>query len=319
MKNAAYHHQPVLLKEVIDFLKPDKDKFYIDCTLGGGGHAVELAKRVKPKGKILGIDLDDAAIEAARIKAVKEGAAENLKIVKGNYRNLKYIAEQNGFASADGILLDLGISSGQLQDTGRGFSFLAEGKLDMRFDQNDKDRMTAYQMLNKLPEKELAFIFRQFGEEPLASEIAGKIIRERKTNPVYYPRQLVGIISRIYARRYKNKSKTNPATKIFQALRIAVNSEFENLAQALPQAVSLLDKNARLAVISYHSLEDRTVKSFFNQESRACICPLQRPTCTCQHLKKIRILTKKPVIASAEEITENIRSRSAKLRVAQKI
>jgi len=314
-----YHHIPVLLNEVLDNLKVASNKYYIDCTLGGGGHAIEILKKTKPRGKVLAFDLDSKAVEATIIKAKKEKVQSNLIIVNDNFKTLKQKAYGNGFSQVDGILFDLGLSSGQLQDQSRGFSFLAEGMLDMKFSDSSSDQITAEEILNKWSEQELIKIFKEYGEEPLASEIAKNIVINRKKNLITKPSQLVEIISTLYKKRYKHKSKINPATKVFQALRIAVNDELENLKQALPQAIELLDSGGRVAVISYHSLEDRIVKNFFNQESKNCLCPPNRPTCTCEHKRTIKVITKKPITPSRDELLENPRSRSAKLRIAQKI
>lgn len=319
MSNLNYHHTPVLLNEVLHHLNLAPNKFYIDCTLGGGGHTIEILKKIKPRGKVLGLDVDEAAVEATKAKAKKERLIQNLIIINDNFKKLKQIAYDSGFSQVDGILLDLGLSSGQLQDQQRGFSFLVQGKLDMRFAGPNSDQLTAYQILNKWSEERLAKIFKDYGEELLAREIAGAIVKKRKKELIIKPTQLVEIISTIYKRHYRKKSKVNPATKVFQALRITVNDEIENLKAVLPQAVELLDRGGRLAVINYHSLEDRIVKNFYVKESKSCLCPPQRPTCTCGHEKTLKIITKKPVTPSQEEILENPRSRSAKLRVAEKI
>lgn len=319
MTEYIYHHTPVLLKEVLTYLKLEPDKFYIDCTLGGGGHTIEILKRIIPRGKVLGLDLDSKALKAAQDKAMKLKLLANLILVQNNFKNLKQIAYDNGFSPVDGILLDLGLSSGQLQDQKRGFSFLAEGSLDMRFAGDSSHDLTAYQIINKWSQKDLTRIFKDYGEEPLAAEIARAIITSRKKKPILKPSQLVAIISAIYKKHYHQKSRINPATRIFQALRITVNNELENLKLVLPQALELLDQGGRLAVISYHSLEDRIVKDFFATESKDCLCPPARPTCTCHHRRALKIITKKPITPSEEEILQNSRSRSAKLRVAEKI
>jgi len=313
----TYQHQPVLLDEVLHYLKPSTNQNFIDCTLGGGGHTTAILNKISPKGKVLGIDLDLTAIEATKIKIGDSIQNKRLITAKGNFNKIKDIANVYKFNKVNGILLDLGLSSGQLQDQKRGFSFLADGRLDMRFgSQNDLD---ASKILNFYSKNDLAEIFRKYGEERLAGLIAQKIVEIRKTSPFVLPKQLVEVIADIYKRSYRGKSKINPATKVFQALRIAVNGELENLQQVLPQAVKLLTGSGRIAVISYHSLEDRIVKEFFRQESRDCICPPTLPICQCGHKKTLRIITKKPVMASHDEMLQNPRSRSAKLRVAEKI
>lgn len=332
-------HQPVLLDQAISYLKPQLGGSFIDCTLGGAGHTIEILRRVLPGGKILGIDLDPIALKAAGEELKNYSSAV---LVRDNFRNLKKIALKNNFKKVDGILFDLGLSSAQLLDHSRGFSFLAEGGLDMRFGHSAssswpfdlthghlehverwprgrQSEMTAEKILNTYRQKELFEIFKNFGQERLAKPIAERIVQQRKLAPIKTPGQLVEIVSEIYKKFYREKSKINPATKIFQALRIAVNQELENLTEVLPQAIELLKKGGRLAVISYHSLEDRIVKDFFRQESKDCLCPPELPTCRCFHKKTLKIITKKPVAPAEEEILVNPRSRSAKLRVAEKI
>jgi len=304
-----------MLEEVIHYLKLKPGNRVIDCTLGGGGHALAILKRVSPKGKLLGIDLDPSAIEATQ-EATKNYKGD-VTLVQDNFKNIKQIADVRKFNKIDGILLDLGLSSGQLQDHGRGFSFLAQGRLDMRFDPNSD--LTAEKILDTYNQEELYEIFKDFGEENLAKPISKKIIELRRQNSITSPDQLVEIISDIYKKYYWGKSKINPATKVFQALRMEVNQELENLKEILPQAVSLLAKGGRLLVISYHSLEDRIIKEFFKQESKDCICPAEMPVCQCDHRQTLKIITRKPVVPSEQEITENPRARSAKLRVAERI
>lgn len=309
----AYSHVPVLLEEVIHYLKIKPGGSYIDGTLGGGGHTEAISQRCAPDGKVLSFDLDPKAHEAAK-KHITDH--KRVTLVQDNFKNIKQKAHVHEFNHNDGILLDLGLSSGQLQDHFRGFSFLAEGSLDMRFGAGAK---TAEDILNTDDEQTLYEIFRNFGEERLARPISKKIIEVRRDQPITTPKQLVDIVTEIYRKRFRGSSKVNPATKVFQALRIAVNGELDNLQQALPDAVSLLKPGGRLVIISYHSLEDRMVKDFFKLESRDCICPADVPVCVCGHQKSLRVITKKPVVPSEEEIAKNPRSRSAKLRVAEKI
>src|SRR3989344_1283763 len=304
-----YSHEPVLLQEVIHYLKPKPGQKFIDGTLGGGGHTKLILERILSDGKVLGIDLDPRAIEATA-EGVKN--KKNLILVQGNFKNLKQIANVYKFNKVDGILLDLGLSSGQLQDQGRGFSFLADGELDMRF--GPELDLTAAEILNTWSQKDLYEIFKNFGEEKLARPISKKIIEIRPKHPFSSPSQLVAVINGIYKQYYRGKSKINPATKIFQALRITVNKELENLKNVLPQAVELLNKGGRLAIISYHSLEDRIVKQFFRHEFRDCLCPPEIPQCQCGHKKTLKIITKKPIVPTGEELALNPRGRSAKLR-----
>ncbi len=310
----AYFHQPVMLEEVIHYLNPQLGDNFIDCTLGGGGHALAILKRISPQGKLLGIDLDPLAIQATK-ETTKN--FKNIILVQDNFRNLNKISDVYKFDKINGILLDLGLSSGQLQDHQRGFSFLAEGRLDMRFGQQTE--LTAEKVLNTYSQKELAAIFKNFGEEHLAWPIAKKIVELRRGGPINSPNQLVEIVAAVYKKYYRGKSKVNPATKIFQALRIRVNEETENLRQVLPQAIGRLKTGGRIAVISFHSLEDKIVKEFFKQESRDCICPPELPICGCKHQKTLKIITRKLLVPSEEEVVVNLRAHSAKLRVAEKI
>lgn len=308
-------HQPVLLDEVLNFLNPKTNQNFVDCTLGGSGHTEEILKRTGPNGKVLGIDLDPLALKTAQ-EATKQYKNRTV-FVKDNFKNLKKIIEDTNFGKVDGILLDLGLSSGQLHDQGRGFSFLSEGNLDMRFGQQTE--LTAEYILNNFKENELTDIFKNYGEERLARPIAKRIIEQRKLASIKRPEELVAIIAEIYKKYFHGRSKTNPATKIFQALRIAVNEELHNLHTILPQTIEVLNSGGRLVVISYHSLEDRIVKDFIKQESKDCLCPPEFPVCQCQHKKSIKIITKKPIEASWEETAYNPRARSAKLRVIEKL
>lgn len=310
-----YSHVPVMVEEVIHYLKLKNADKVIDCTLGGGGHAKAILERISPSGKLLGIDLDPLAIKATQKEI--DNFKDKLILAQDNFKNLKKISHVYQFDKVNAILFDLGLSSGQLQDQSRGFSFLAEGQLDMRF--GNKTDLTAENILNNFSQQELAEIFKNYGEERLALPIAKKIVEVRKDKPITLPIQLVEIVAAIYKKYYREKSKINPATKVFQALRIAVNQELDNLNQVLPQAMNLLVKGGRLAVISYHSLEDKVAKEFFKQESRACLCPPQIPVCRCGHNKNLKIITKKPITPSDQEIMLNPRSRSAKLRVAERL
>ncbi|MDX9893331.1 MAG: 16S rRNA (cytosine(1402)-N(4))-methyltransferase RsmH [Patescibacteria group bacterium] len=312
-------HQPVLPQEILDYLKPQAGDKFIDCTLGGGGHTLNFLKLVGPSGKVLAIDMDPLAIAEARRASTK--FADSLILARDNFRNLKNIADVHEFNQVNGILLDLGLSSGQLQDQARGFSFGSEGQLDMRFGPAVADSfgaVTAGEIVNNYPQKDLIDIFKNYGEERLAVAISKKIIEVRRTKPIDSPKQLAAIIESVYHRYHRTKSRISPATKVFQALRIAVNDELQSLKLVLPQALDLLVSGGRLAVISYHSLEDRIVKDYFRRESRDCICPPEMPVCQCGHIARLKIITKKPVVPTVEEIKNNPRSRSAKLRIVEK-
>ncbi|MCX6740528.1 MAG: 16S rRNA (cytosine(1402)-N(4))-methyltransferase RsmH [Candidatus Parcubacteria bacterium] len=307
-----FKHKSVLAKEVIQYLAPQPNENFVDCTLGGGGHAEAILNLTGPSGKLLGIDLDPEAIKAAQSKLQSYG--DRAVFINDNFKNLKRIIYDAGFNKINGILLDLGISSFELEDKTRGFSFRGSSFLDMRFGATEK---TAAYIINQYKEENLTRIFKDYGEERYAKLIARAIINERKIQPISTTEQLVKIIEKVY--QHKPKLKIHPATKVFQALRIEVNHELENLQEILPQALELLVKGGRIVVISFHSLEDRIVKDFFRQEAKDCICPPKVPVCTCNHQPKIKILTKKIIIPSNNEITENFRSRSAKLRAAVKI
>lgn len=285
-------HTPVLLKEVIDNLKIKQCSQYIDATVGGGGHAAAI---LKLKGKILGIDYDPEAIKASRKRFASACPNTFWRLAPGNFKNLKQIAEDSGFNRVDGILFDLGVSSYQLETARRGFSFNREGPLDMRMDPGLM--VTAADLVNGLNKGELEKLFEKFSDEPRAAAIAEAIVRARKLKPIETGKQLANIVGA------KRSNRLHPATRVFQALRMAVNDELNNLNQALPQAVGLLKSGGRLAVISFHSGEDRIVKNFLKDQKTK---------------RSLMIINKKPIQATAAEIATNPRSRSAKLRVAQK-
>lgn len=313
-------HIPVLLSEVLGYLNPKPHQNFIDCTVGGGGHLIPILNIIFPSGKIMGIDLDPTAQRATLEKLKAQSAklkTENVILIHDNFKNLEKICEQYNFKNIHGILFDLGLSSAQVDNKTRGFSFGSES-LDMRFDPAEGN-MTAKDILNTYSEDQLVKIFQEFGEEKLARTIAQKIVEIRKEHRWESGRKLAEVVNEIYRKHYRTKSKVHPATKIFQALRIEVNNELENIKQGLQQALAILRPEGRLLAISYHSLEDRIVKKFFKKESKKCICPPEFPQCVCGHEKKLHIITKKPISPSAKEIQMNPRSRSAKLRVAQKL
>lgn len=300
-------HIPVLVNEVIEYLQLKPGGRYIDCTLGGGGHAAKILAKIYPEGKLLGIDCDPLAIEIA--KSTLSPFGKSVMIVKANFSNLSLIAPIYNFTEVDGILFDLGLSSIQLEESGRGFSFLRDEPLDMRFDPTQE--LTAEYIVNNWSEHQIACILKKYGEEKHYRQIARAIVENR---PIKSSRHLVEVIKKAVPRQ----GKLHPATRTFQALRIAVNGELDNLAMALPQAVSLLRPEGRLVVISYHSLEDRIVKTFFMREAKDCLCPPGTPTCVCGHTATLKIINRKPITPSPEEKSANPRSRSAKLRVAER-
>ncbi len=302
-------HIPVLTEEVIQALAVQPGGRYIDCTLGGGGHAAAILEHISPGGQLLGIDADPEAVDAAsqRLSEYKDSTL----LIADNFINLKSICYKHDFVPVHGIIFDLGLSSLQLNGNGRGFSFQHKAPLDMRFSPDQE--LTAADIVNDYPEEELARLIRTYGEETAARRIAKYIVEER---PVKTTLELAKIVERGVGKRQR---KIHPATKTFQALRIAVNQELEHLELALKQAVDLLGFEGRLVVISYHSLEDRIVKQFMQQESKGCICPPEVPVCTCEHTASLRQINKRIISPSPEEIKRNPRSRSARMRAAERI
>ncbi|MFQ5812446.1 MAG: 16S rRNA (cytosine(1402)-N(4))-methyltransferase RsmH [Anaerolineae bacterium] len=301
-------HIPVLYQEVLAGLRIEPGGRYIDATVGGGGHARSILTASTPDGKLLGIDADPMAVASAGEQLAEFG--RRVTVVQGNFADLEEIALGHGFSPVDGVLFDLGLSSLQLEAAGRGFSFQLDGPLDMRFDPNRTT--TAADLVNTLSRQELADILFRYGEEHQARRIARAIVAER---PINTTGELAALVSAAVGRR----RRIHPATQTFQALRIAVNQELECLAEALPQAMSLLSPDGRLLIISFHSLEDRLVKQFFRNEARDCLCPPEIPVCVCDHRATLGIVTKKPIRPSAEEVEANPHSRSAKLRIAYRL
>jgi len=302
-------HLPVLYHEIILALQPRREGFFVDCTLGAGGHAAGILEASQPDGRLLGMDLDPQAIAIARQRLSPFG--QRVVIVQASYTSLREQLAILGWPVVHGILLDLGVSSMQLDTPERGFSFQADAPLDMRFDPTNT--ITADTLVNSLPENDLADIIYRYGEERRAYQVARAIVRAR---PVHGTGRLAEIIAR--ATR-GGRPGFHPATRTFQALRIAVNQELEALEAVLPQAVSVLAPSGRLAVISFHSLEDRIVKKYFRQESQDCICPPRQPVCTCGHHASVREINRHPILPVEAEINANPRARSAKLRIIEKI
>ena len=313
-----YQHIPVMLNDVLAGLEPKPGQVFIDCTLGGAGYTLALAKAVGPKGKVLAIDLDDLALENAR-KKIKLAGISNIVLVQDNFRNLQNIVKENfpDNSNVDGIVLDLGLSSAQLDDESRGFSFQGDRPLDMAFNQEGHTAVATTTIVNRYSLERLTHIFREYGEEPKAYLVAKKIVEKRKKNWIRTTGQLLEIIFQVI--KPNPRSRINPATKIFQALRMETNKELEALEEVLPAAISLLKSGGRLAVVSFHSGEDRITKEFFKTESKDCICPTTVPVCVCHHQATLKIITKKPIPVSDVESNLNPRARSAKLRLAQKI
>jgi len=302
-------HIPVLVEEAIQALNVQPGGRYIDCTVGSGGHAAAIMERSQPGGQLLGIDADPEAIEIAyeRLQAY----SDSILLVNDNFVKLEAICYKNDFVPVHGILFDLGLSSFQLDVEERGFSFQRDTRLDMRFSLEQK--LTAADIVNTYSEAELSRLIRTYGEDVLSRQIARAIVERR---PIRTTLELTRTIEQAVGGR---RGRIHPATKTFQALRIAVNQELENLESALRQAMDLLGFEGRLVVISYHSLEDRIVKQFMHQESRDCICPPETPTCVCGHSARLRLINKKIITPSVKETIENPRSRSARLRAAERI
>ncbi|RPI87107.1 MAG: 16S rRNA (cytosine(1402)-N(4))-methyltransferase RsmH [Chloroflexi bacterium] len=301
-------HRPVLYNKIIHALQPHQGGFYVDGTVGAGGHAWGILEASSPNGRLLGLDLDPHALDLARERLAPFG--ERAVLVQASYITLLQQLKALGWNAVDGILLDLGLSSMQLDTPERGFSFQADAPLDMRFD--PAAPVTAADLVNDLPENELADLLYRYGEERKSRQIAREIVRSR---PVATTRQLTQIVARAVGRK---ASKIDPSTRTFQALRIAVNRELEAVEDVLPKAVQVLKPGGRLAVISFHSLEDRIVKKFFRKESQDCICPPRQPVCTCGHKATLAEQNRQPITPSEAEVKENPRSRSAKLRVAER-
>lgn len=295
-------HLSVLKKEVFDFLAPRENENFVDATGGAGGHALEILKANGPAGRVLCLDLDSDALLRVKekIAAEKETYLERLILVEGNFKDLKKIVAENNFGNVFGILADLGLSSDQLEKSGRGFSFLKNEKLDMRF--SKKSELTAEKIVNEWPEEKLEEILKNFGEEKFSRQISKEICRQRQLKKMETTNDLVEAIALALPLRFR-RGRLHFATRTFQALRLAVNGEIDNLKDFLPQSLEILESNGRLAVISFHSLEDRIVKNFFKEAAAT---------------GRAEILTKKPVSPSLEEIKYNPRSRSAKLRVILK-
>jgi 16S rRNA (cytosine1402-N4)-methyltransferase len=301
-------HVPVLYEEVLSWLQPRSGGWYVDATLGAGGHAKGILTASHPDGRLLGLDADPGALSFAG--KVLASFGERVVLRSANFRQIGAVAGALDIGEVDGILMDLGLSSRQLADAERGFSFSQDGPLDMRMDRNRGQ--SAADLINTLSEADLSNLLWQYGEERQARRIARAIVAER---PLTNTGQLADLVARTVGRR----EKIHPATRTFQALRIAVNDELDALRQALPQARDLLRPGGRLAVIAFHSLEDRLVKQFYRHEARDCVCPPELPVCACQHRATLRVLTSKPVRPTAGEIARNPRSRSARLRIAERL
>ncbi|MBP9510747.1 MAG: 16S rRNA (cytosine(1402)-N(4))-methyltransferase RsmH [Fusobacteriaceae bacterium] len=304
------YHIPVLYYETLDNLVINPDGVYVDCTLGGGGHSEGILKRLSPKGVLISIDQDQQAIDYAKKRLEGYG---NWKCFKNNFENIETVIYMAGYDKVDGILMDIGVSSTQLDDAERGFSYRFDARLDMRM--NTSAKISAYEVVNTYEEGALSKILFEYGEERHARRIAKFICDSRKEKPIETTGDLVAIIKRAYPER----ASKHPAKKTFQAIRIEVNKELEVLENAINKAVDCLKVGGRLGIITFHSLEDRIVKTMFKDFSTDCICPPRLPVCICDNKAKVKLITKKPIIPSEDELTHNKRAHSSKLRVIERI
>lgn len=306
-------HKSVLLNESIESLNINPNGIYVDGTLGGAGHSIEILKKLSPKGKLIGIDRDEDALKAAKEKLSEY---TNVTYYHGNHDDIKEILQELKIEKVDGILLDLGVSSYQLDERNRGFSYLGENILDMRMDKTQK--LDAKFVINEYPEEKLAKIIYEYGEERFSRAIAKNICIKRKQQEITTTKQLVEIIEQSITAKFR-KQDSHPAKRTFQAIRIEVNDEIRPLYQTIIDSIECLKSQGRLSVITFHSLEDRAVKNAYIDTEGKCICPPGLPYCACGAIKKGKIVTKKPILPSEKEMEENPRSKSAKLRVIEKI
>ena len=306
-------HKSVLLKECIAGLNIKPEGIYVDGTLGGAGHSSEIIKKLTAQGKLIGIDRDEDALKAAKEKLQNYS---NVIYYHGNHDDIKNILEELKIEKVDGILLDLGVSSYQLDERNRGFSYLGENTLDMRMDKTQK--LDANIVVNKYKEQELADIIYEYGEEKFSRQIARNICKEREKSEIETTKQLVDIIEKSIPAKYKNK-ESHPAKRTFQAIRIEVNNEIKPLYQTVLDSIECLKPSGRICIITFHSLEDRAVKKAYIEAEGKCICPPGLPYCACGAVKKGKIITKKPILPTKEEMENNSRSKSAKLRIFEKI
>ena len=309
----VFKHTSVLLEETVDGLNIKPDGIYVDGTLGGGGHAYEVCSRLGSKGRFIGIDQDEAAIEAAGVRLRDFG--ERVTIVRSNYCDMKSQLQKLGIDKVDGIVLDLGVSSYQLDTAERGFSYRVDAPLDMRMDR--RQEMTAKDIVNDYSEMDLFRIIRDYGEDKFAKNIAKHIVMEREKGPIETTGQLIEIIKRAIPMKFQ-KTAGHPAKRTFQAIRIELNRELEVLKNTLDDMIDLLNKDGRICIITFHSLEDRIVKSIFKKNEDPCTCPSHFPVCVCGNESKGKVVTRKPILPSEEELEANSRSKSAKLRIFER-
>ena len=308
-----FNHISVLLNETIEQLNINPDGIYVDGTLGGAGHSSKIAQRLSDKGRLIGIDQDDAAIETATERLSVFG--DKVTIVRSNYCEIKNVLNELGIEKVDGILLDLGVSSYQLDTAERGFSYMEDAPLDMRMDR--RQEMTAKNIVNEYSESELFHMIRDYGEDKFAKNIAKHIVNARKVKPIETTKELTEIIKAAIPMKVRAVGG-HPAKRTFQAIRIELNQELTVLKQSLDEMIDLLNPHGRLCIITFHSLEDRIVKQNFKKNENPCTCPPDFPVCVCGNKSKGKVITRKPILPSEEELNENSRSKSAKLRVFEK-
>lgn len=309
----VFKHVPIMLNECIEGLNIKPDGIYVDATLGGGGHSSYITKKLNSKGLLIGIDKDIEAINASKERL--KGDCKKI-FVNSDYKDYSKILEDNNISGVDGILIDLGVSSYQIDNAERGFSYKNEGSLDMRMDQ--KQDFSAYNVVNEYSEKDLTEIFFKYGEEQFSRVIARNIVKERESKPIQTTTELCRIIEKSVPSKVLHKG-TNPNKKVFQAIRIEVNKELIGLDTVLEQMISSLNRGGRMCVITFHSLEDRIVKNVFKLDSTDCICPKSLPICVCHHKASIQLISRKPILPSERELEENPRSSSSKLRIIEKL
>ncbi len=309
-----FNHKSVLLDETVDSLNVKSGGIYVDGTLGGGGHSYQILKRMNGKGRLIGIDQDEDAICAATERLREYG--DMVTIVRDNYCNIKNVLDNLGITGVDGIVLDLGVSSYQLDTSERGFSYMEDGPLDMRMD--NRKNITAEDIVNDYSEMELFHIIRDYGEDKFAKNIAKHIVMERQKERITTTGQLADIVKAAIPMKVRAAKGGHPAKKTFQAIRIELNRELDVLKQSIDTMIDLLNDDGRLCIITFHSLEDRIVKNSFRKNENPCTCPPDFPVCVCGKKSKGKIITRKPVVPSAEELEENRRAKSSKLRVFER-
>ena len=314
-KTAVFHHVPIMVDQVTELLQPDRGGVFVDGTLGGGGHSEAILQRLPEDGRLIGIDRDETALAAATARLAPY--SDRFTALHGNFFHMKSLLLGRGVTRADGILLDLGVSSYQLDEPSRGFSYKAEAPLDMRMDQTAA--LTAADVVNGYPEKELTRIFRDYGEERFSPLIARRIVEKRSEKPIGTTTELADIIAGAIPSKFRYKEQQHPARRCFQAIRIEVNGELQGLREAVDSCIDLLSPGGRIVILTFHSLEDRIVKTAFRTAENPCVCPPKSPQCVCGRTPYGKILTKHPLVASEDEQRENSRSACCKLRALEKL